>query len=428
MSRCLRSKVSVAALTGALLTIGATSDRALAQGQGGRSVTLDVSERLSASRNRSLTPGGDNREVISTTSLGFALDSRTNVDRLGFTATTALRGTFGDNAEDFEFADPVLRFGYSRQGSGSDVSFAVETTSSDISYLRPYELVLNEEDGTIEVVSDFDDLTGTGTRRQSRLTASGNWGKQARLGFGATLNLRDLSYQNVTSDSLNDSQSLNASTSARFAITPILNAGASLSYGRTDRDGGTSTETRGYGLSLTARGSRGQVGADFGATQTDTGGHRYSLSGSWSESLASGGQLALSLGTAWTVSGDAALTARANFTKTLPTGQIGAQLRRGVTDNADGDEILSTAGLVNYTHRIDRLSQVGMNFSYTGSSNLSEDTDTRQTELSASYSRQLAQNWTAQIGASRTWRDDDGDTADSDSLFLQFGRSFSAPF
>lgn len=426
MSRCHRSRLSAAALLGAAVLAFPALGPAFAQ-EAGRVLTLDLTQRLEGQRNRSLTPGGDLAETISTTALGFSLDSITGLDRLSLSASTLLRGSFGDRAEDFAFSEPVLKFGYSRTGARADFSLSASTASSDISYLNPFELVLND-DGTVEIVSDFDSLSGTGTRRRSVVSAEANWGKEARLGFGAALSLAAIDYQDVTSPDLVDNQTLDASLSARYAITPILSLGTTLSYGRTEQDGSAARETRGYGLSLTATGGTGQVAADLDVTRAPGGDHRYALSGLWAEDLASGGQVSVRLGTVWTVTGDAALTARTTYVQPTPSGRLGAQFERGVEDNVDGEEVLNTTGLVSYDHTINRVSRIGMEFSYAEAENLTLGTDLRQTELSASYGRQLAQKWTAEIGAARTWRDDNGASASSDSLYLEIGRAFTSPF
>jgi len=427
--RPLPVRAAPAALAAALLAAGPAVVPAIAQDAGGRQLSIDLSQRLEAVQNRRLTAGGDDGALISTTALGFGLSSATPTDRLTAQLSTALRGAAGEATDEFDISDPQLAFGYARAGADADLGLDLRLSRAEIAYLRPLEVIVND-DGTIEVPTDLDELTGTGTRTTRALSARLDWGKQARVGLGARIGVTDRLYDDVTGSELEDSRRLSASLSARYDITPVLQAITALSYGRTEEDGARTRETRGFSAGLSARAASGTLSASFGATRPGGDDTRLSLGGGWTRDLAGGGSLSLRLGATRPGGGGTALTADATWLRPLPTGQISLQLRRGVQDDTDGAEVLTTGARAGWSHRIDRVSGIAVDFGFASIEDLDADSTVRESQVSASYSRLITEDWSAAIGLGQTLRDDDraSGSAVSRSVFVSLGRSFDTSF
>lgn len=419
------SPAAAAALGAALLLAAPLGSPLLAQ-ETGRTVTIDIGQRLEGSRNEALVPGGDATTLTSETTFGLTLESRTAREVIRASTGTVLRGVAGDAPRDLDFSDPGLQLSYALTGADADLSLSARLARADIAFTRPIELSLNE-DGELEVISDLDDLRGTGIRQTRSLSADLDWGKRSRARFDAGVSVTELSYQDVTDPDLVDSLRIGARLGAGLEITPQLAARVGLSYGRTEEAGTVTGTSRGLSAGLTATGRSSELSARFELTEPENGDTRYGLTGAWAQEIPTGGQLQLSLGAVRTGE-DTALTGSATYFKPLPTGRISAQLQRGVDSDTDGATELTTAAILQFDRPLDRLTGLGLEMGYFQSDNLDTDVSIAQTEISARVSRQLAQDWTASLGASRLWRDEDGDAASSDSVFVTFGRSFEGPF
>jgi len=105
-------------------------------------------------------------------------------------------------------------------------------------------------------------------------------------------------------------------------------------------------------------------------------------------------------------------------------------LRRGVQDDTDGAEVLTTGARAGWSHRIDRVSGIAVDFGFASIEDLDADSTVRESQVSASYSRLITEDWSAAIGLGQTLRDDDraSGSAVSRSVFVSLGRSFDTSF
>jgi len=207
----------VAAGFGGALAFGLVAAPALAQ-QGGVVLGFTLSQRFEASENQALDPVSVGTTWRSDTRLGFNISSETRNEVLSARVSGALRavdapGTVDD--ESFGFADPDAAFSYLRRGATGQFSFDASLTSRDVAFLTAADLV--GEDGGIILPEDLEDLTGTGTRRQARVSAALRGGDGTPFGYGLRAAYTRIDYIDVSSTSLFDSERLDLGADARSA-------------------------------------------------------------------------------------------------------------------------------------------------------------------------------------------------------------------
>ena len=90
------------------------------------------------------------------------------------------------------------------------------------------------------------------------------------------------------------------------------------------------------------------------------------------------------------------------------------------------DELRVTGAGVGLTRELNSFSSVGLDFAYAHQTNLDDpdDPDIDRTELTASYSRNLTELVTAELGYTYRTRVEDPEDADSHRFFFVLGRTF----
>ncbi|WP_157598981.1 hypothetical protein [Tateyamaria omphalii] len=231
--------------------------------EGAQRITLDVRTGLEWSDNPDLVVDGDSR-FVSRTRLDFALERRTDIDRLTFGAAGDV--VLGEDTDDV-VENPEFRLRWDRDVGRSRLGAGLT-----------YESIELDSTGFADGVSadsvDFSTFDG-GTRRLAGIDVDGAWGVGGPL--GATYSL---SQDRITYDGTDDPTLLDAdSRDFRFALTGALDRTTTLgligSYSEFDEDGAGALDTRSVRLG-------GELRSEI--TQTMTG--RFALG--WQEAEETG--------------------------------------------------------------------------------------------------------------------------------------------
>jgi outer membrane usher protein FimD/PapC len=408
-------------LTGALTAVLALHSLPAAAQDGGLRYVFGLSQRLEARQNPSLAiPAGDDSLTAGTT-LSFGLTSSTATEDLSLSLEGGLRlSQTGGEAVDSGIDGPQLAFGYDRRGANASFSASLDYSDARIETLRPLSDFLNE-DGEIELPEDPDDLVGTGTRRATGADVRLDLGTAAPFGVSLEAGFDKTDYSDVTDADLVDSQSASLGATARLRFSETLSGDVSLSariYEAEDA-GTTRRETQDLDIGIAQEISPRlsvSAGAGFSVSRTE----EFGLETKSDDVTARVG-LDLELpngGLAVDMSLD---SAEISWQQSLPRGSIEAALSH--SPDADGSGSTSVAAL-NYSQSLSAVSGLNLGLSYSDFSDPGEN-DVARTDLTASYTHSLTEDWGLSVGANLSRRDEDTiGAANSSTLFLSLSRDF----
>ncbi len=426
MTSAARLLSGIAVLT-PVLFVGA----GFAQDDGGRRISVDLSQRLEGETNVDLDPDDEDGALISTTRLGFGLRTATPTTALGLRFGLSYREDFEDE-DSGDLEGPNASLNYNRLGANSSFTFGTSYDSQEVEYLDALDLLdFLDEDGEIPVdLSELeDDRERTGTRRSLRFDTALAYGTDGPYGVTFRLSGQDISYSDLSDAStLEDASSLNTSVTGRVDLNPVLSASTTLRY-RWAEEGEDREETAGLGLGLDYRQPVVTYGASFDVNRVD-GDTRLGISGRIARSFPAEGQLNLSLGLVQTANDDLIWNGSASYNQPLSRlSAVNVGFRRAVSNDPDEGETTNSVLSAGYNRSLTRLTSFGLTAQVARSEDLDIDETDTSARVSATVSRRLTPDWSVTGGLSHTMRDEgDEDRATSDAVFVQIGRSFQSPF
>lgn len=398
---------------------------------GGRGLTFGIEQRFESTENLDLDVNSQGRTDQATTRLSFGARWTTRTSSFGLTAGTSLRAADSPDASINDFALDNNRIGldYTRRGATARFGVTASVQESDIAFLRPLEDFVTEE-GVIELPEDLEDLNGTGSRRNTRVGTTLDIGEGGPWGLGLSASYSDISYSDVTSSGLLDSQRWQVGASLRYALNPATQLTVGLGYGEF-RDDDPATDTREtISLSSGLRFARpnGAATVSLGAQDTEDG-TRLNLTFGRSLTLPTG-SLSTSLGLARSADGDASLSGSLSWQQQVtPVDRIDARFQRSIVGGTDDTDRLVTALSVGYRHELTPVSGLGLDVAWTESETTSTGSTVTNASVAASYNHALTEDWGLSAGYRYRLRDEDGvGDADSNSVFLVLRRNFSIGF
>lgn len=431
------------------------------------SLTLGVEQRLETGDNLGLETPEEGTTTLSTTTLNFGLNTATANQSLGVNAGFKLRaGELPSNSDiDTGFVEPQLSFNYTRQGANAVFDVDGSYRESDISF-TPGVGDFVDENGVIVLPPDFEDLEGSGTRRNYSLNTSLETGLNAALGFVFDAGVSGISYDEQSA-SLEDIFRYTAGVRANLRFSEVTTGFVAYDFDHFESDDAQNTERDtnsievgvsqelsrrasfeaaiGFsdideelnGISSSSSGATGRLSFDYlmpdgsintsYSTTRDQDGARHTINVGRTFNLPNG-VFAIEIGATQEESGDPDLIGSLNYTRELPTGVIRAGLNRNVTTSSEDEERITTTADVGYDHEINNVSSIGFDLSF----GLSEQTggvnndDTRRTDVSATYNRRVTEDWSMSTGVEYRIRDEDtSGKSDSTSIFLTLNRDFN---
>ncbi len=444
--------------------------RARAQGldldPGGPQMTLGFVQRIESGENLTLDVPEEGHGTISSTILSFGLSSETPIQSLSLDAVTALRWSdLPDRDSEFDIGDSIFDFGYVRDGANAGLDFGANFSSYDIGFSRSLRTFI-DDDGVLNIPSDFPDLTGDGTRRQYDLAFQMDFGRRDLINYYFRIDTRELRYIDQTSASLSDNSTVSAGAGVGFILSPVTTASLDVSAERFEEDNAEQTDRTTkdiiFGLSHELS-SRTRIDFVLGYTDID---ERQAISGDTltkgpigsfgieyampngaatfdlETELATAGRLnRLRIGrSAEVLGGDFSASlgvAHTNDGKTEPIGSLSYAQLFGENELRvffDRDVVITDDDVFRDEYILDIIYILGLGPSsrlgLSATQILTDDTvvDPRveRTDLNAVYSYELESEWVLNAGLNYRIRDEDGlGSATSPLAFFSVGREFA---
>ncbi len=431
----------------------------------GPELRLDVATGLVVSDNieRARDPAGVSS--VSDTRFDLVYDTRTRSQRFTLEAGATLE--FGAYA-DRETADPGLKSPF------FSVAYLRESRGAALALQASYRLVDNGLERTVAADPDGegnprDLIVDQGTRATSRFEASLALGRDAPLGYAATLRYAERRYFDTTDPDLTDRRTLSFDQALRASLSRTTGLVFDLDYSERDEDdaeatfernvaalvgldhrtaGGLTASARfGYSVEEITRTRGGRRKTDrqdspvltFSLAQARPNGEiTAALTRSLGEqgtrtTLRLGRELELPRGrleadlgaTVGETDEELRLVGRLAYDRPTRRGGLTLRLSQEVTSDEDTDYLLASAD-IGYRHELTRLSQISLTLGLSASEAVDPDeTDYQRTRLEVAYSRRLTEEWRLNAGIRHlTGRESDRDPTVENALFANLSRRF----
>ena len=428
-----------------------TAAPAAAQDDGGLRLIFGIEERLQTTQNAGLTTPSSGNLTSSTTNLSFGLISETRSQVLRLNISGGLRFETGDGAADPDIFDhPSLDALYSVTGANSALTLQAEarrdlladaaptpenpdprgagsqTTHSasallDLGTSGPLGLTLQgSHSGTTYDGAD-PDLTDNRTRT---LSATGHL-RSPTLGDGRlTLSRSEFAQDDALATRRETSD---ARLGWSVPLTPILTLDSELGFQRLDSLELGAVVDRTEGLvgraGLTWQTANGSAGLSI-AQSNDPGAGRVTLLAN--RSLDLGGQgLVASLGATQQGDGPAAMIGNLRWSLDGAPGTMALDLGRTVAASGIGDEVTTDHVTIDFSRPLSPVAGLSVNLTATRIDDTGANLVERM-DLTASYTRDLGQDWAMNLGATLQTRHEATEPrANSRLLFLSISRNFT---
>lgn len=402
----------------------ATTDRTdVAIERGGMVSRIDLSQRLESNTNPALDPDHDGVVALAVTRLAYNLHSETRTELFDLDLSAALRLSDGPDTNGIErgSVDPRIALSYSRFAADSRFDIMASLMRSDVTRTDPLT-GFTDGDGNTVLPSDFDDLTGTGTRDELAFSAKLSLRDDAPFGMKFALDVSDLRYNDTSNTALTDTLRASLRATARFDLTEVMRGTLGLHY--THIDNTVSTRDR-YGIDAGLRIARpdGNYGADLRVVDGDSGTQAGILLAR--EINLPNSSYTLGLGVTRAAAGDVLATGYFLAKHDLPNGEINARAERRLgADNDDTEEVVTSLAL-DASYDISELGSLRLDANYADSTTLMTDISTTLSSIGITYSHDLSPDWSLDASATYNQRQVTGaDPAKSTSLALTLHRSF----
>ena len=458
------------ALCGAVCMSVNTGNRAIAQGveldPGGPQMTFGIAQRFETGRNLTLDVPEEGHGSIASTILSFGLSSETPIQSLSLDAVTALRlSDLPDEGSDVDIGDSIFDFGYIRDGANAGLDFGLDFSSYDIGLFRSLNDFI-DEDGVVDLPSDFGDLTGDGTRRELNLAFQMDFGRQDLVNYYFRIDTQNLDYVDQTSPDLFDTDVISGGAGIGFILSPVTTAAIDISAERYEEDNPDQTDRKTkdivFGLSQevterlrldfavgyvdiderelisgddSASGLIGGFGAEYdmpnGAVFFDAE-SELALAGRLNSFRVGrslevlGAELSASLGVAHTDGGKTEPIGSLTYSNEFGDNELRIFFDRDIVitdDEVFRDEYILDVG---YIWGLGPSSRFGLGATQIFQDSTEVDPRVERTDLNAVYSYELESQWIINAGLNYSVRDEEGlGRATSPLAFFQIGREFA---
>lgn len=391
---------------------------------GGIWMRFNLSQTFEAIENSDLEPESEGSTFRSSTRLGFGLTSQTRTNFVGLRLSTALRYLDSPDPEedvDLSFGLPRGEFTYRRTALTSQLNLGLSLDEQDVSFLRATGDLI-DDDG--ETVDDFADLSGRGTRRTFNGNVGLNFGIDTPTEGGVSLNLRRVTYRDVTDSDLEDFFRYAISGNLQHRLASDLTLSSRVAYINFDESDENVRETYEFALGLSHRRARGTANARLSLRNVEEG-TSISLRSGWERTLPAGA-IGLSLGVANSAEDTTSFVGGVTYTQDFIRGQFTTSLQQNLSSGTDEEEDLITAFRAGYSHNVSPLTAIRLDMRYTDRDSLTDDDRTQRTEFGIGVNHTLTEDWELSAGYRRVFLDEnDEDRAESDRIFVTLGRSLS---
>ncbi|MDX8349215.1 hypothetical protein SLH49_14610 [Cognatiyoonia sp. IB215446] len=382
---------------------------------GGVFFTFDITQSLEANSDRDLATPEEEDEVEATLGLRFGAVTETRTQRLAFGLGTGLRAVDGEVSNE----DVSVQLSYDRNSADAVLNTSVRAVRSDISFLRDASDFINDQ-GEIELPDDFEDLTGTGTRTASTISAGFRWGETAPLGYRISVSQQFLRYEDASA-ALADSDTGSIGAGLRLNINEVTTGNLDLSYTQTDEVGEPLEDRVTLSGSVTVDRPLGDLTFQLSTSRDEA--DDIFWAGSVARRLAlPRSALSGSLGLVEDEAGEARPTGSLAYTLPRPAARIELSANRSLPPGGDR---ATTTLRGTYAQEITPVSNMLFDVTF-GETRDPDGSDRLATgSVTGRYAVELTPVWSFSVGAGISLRDEDGTRRRSNSLFLGLDRPIS---
>jgi hypothetical protein len=386
-------------------------------------LSFSLSQGLEVVENRDLDPGEGDLESRLITGLGFALVSRTPISDLVLSGRSNLGVPLGSTEGDSGSVLDGAQLGLSYDRAVPTGSLAVDASirRDEVGFLRDLRDFV-DEDGSIDLPDDFDDLQGQGTRLASGLDATLTLRDDARFGVVLSAGIDDVRYNDVTSDDLRDVRRADLGLGLRFDLSEVATLNSTFRASLEDEAGSDRQVWLGADLAGSIERPDGAYTGRLSLDETEEGVRTaLSFGRSFERPL---GTYAGSLGLTQAASGELSLNGTLSVSRELPRGQMSLSLTQATGSNDDGEEV-ETGLLARWTTALTPQSNLTLEALFQGTRNLDTDDDVRRSEIGITFDRAVTQDWSLVFDYRYRLRDESGeDAARGQSASLSLSRSW----
>lgn len=425
----------------AVLTLAGTAaiHAASAQDLSDSTLTATISQSLEVDSNYDLDDPSPGTSYFGDTRFGLFYLNTTPTQALELGFDTGLRGLSRPD-EDFEwtFASPsTASLGYANEWASGNFAADVRYRQTQVDFNRPLS-DFADDDGIIIVPDDLDQLTGDATERRTDGSFFLALATDAPSSYEFTLDATNFDYSEDADDRTPRSI-VQGSALWQLRLTPVLSSALLGSYYLYQAHAGDETEVRigevdagviyepnenvyvAAGLGYAHRVREETVGGDRETTEDEQGPSARALVRYTTENL--------TLNFNGRVS-SAAPTTRFNGALgavwRLPRGNVNARLFQRYTGNSSDQEVRVTGVGIGFVRDINTVSRVGLDFAWglQVDQDDPDEPDINRTDITATYSYDLTETVSAEVGYRFRNREEAPENATSNAVFLVIGKAF----
>jgi hypothetical protein len=373
-------------------------------------LTFGLEQRLEVGWNTDLSIPEGGRVTASVTRLRFGAISRTPLDVLEFSASSAL---VIENSEELggtetEIARPDVALRYTREVPNALFSIGAAYREDDVDAF----------DDTLSA----DDTAGT--RADTSADVRLETGRTAPFGFAVTAAFSRTDYSDTTDPDLVDTETVSVGVESILRFSEVLQGRVGLGFAReedADAPGIESdTETASFGLTYLM--ANGSATADLTLSSDDEEGDRTTLTIGRSITLPAG-SLGFQIGVSDGDIGGRDVIGRVAWSQTLPRGTFDALLERRVGfDEGEAEAVVFTLASVSLEQELGPVSSLSLSLAYEDANAPSEHT--QSTRFIAVYTQELTEDWGLSGGVRYRVTDSPAGRSDSPDLFVSLSRDF----
>ncbi len=373
-------------------------------------MTFGIEQRLESGWNLDLSIPASGRTTASVTRLSFGLLSQTELERLEFSASSALivENSFDTAGTEAQLGRPELDLRYTREVPNAIFSIAARFRRDDV---EAFDEDLGEDDAT-------------GTRTDYGAELRFETGRTAPIGVAFTTAFERSGYTDTTDPDLIDTDTLRVGFDTMLRFSEVAVGRVGLGYIREEEQipGGVVSEdvTVSAGLDYTM--PNGVATAVVSVTRDDDGRQRTNLEIGRALELPAG-SVSARLGLSLADPGGTEVIGALAWSQDLPRGSFDIRLERSV-DFEDGTDatVTDTVFSASLAREVNAVSSVGLDFLYEISDAPSERVE--QAEVAATYRYRLTEDWGLDSGVRYRIRHDADGSSESPNVFVALSRSF----
>jgi hypothetical protein len=399
---------------------------------GGQSLTATVTQGFTVDTNLGLDDPSPGTSYYADTGLLLGFQTQTQVQSFEFALDTGLRA-LKEADEDFEltFASPTgaaLDYGYDWANGGIDTSLRYR--QRDLDAASTALIVEDDDDPEVDDTDEVEDAT----ERRYDVGVSLALATQSPSSYALNFAGTQFDYTGDAAEA-RERRTLEGDALWRLQLTPVIAGTLGAAYSDFQAENRRETEIReaeidvgviyepsevlqaSFGIGY-ARYERDELGEDEDREDSGLvlrGGLRYAF-----EDVTLVGTARLTNAAPETrLSGDV----RASYP--LPNGTLTGRVFRSFGGGVEGDEIQVTGATIGLDHEINTVSGVGFDVALARRENLDADEpDSDRLSFTAAYSHDLTEAVSASLGYRFSAEEEDPDSATSNAVFFEIGRTF----